>query len=216
MARELYTRPRPRGRLSIGALRGAASPASYVPIKLQGTPMTQTVAPWFGVAALALVVATSPPASGAPAPKRPAALQAVVDCRAIADNAQRLACFDAAVEKMTQAETSGDLVSVDREERRAVRRQSFGFMLPSLTIFDRGEKAEDVDRLTATLASAWKNSDGKWVFRLDDGAVWRQIDDYDLSRDPHPGSTIVIKRALLGSFQLDVDGQPGLRVHRDN
>jgi hypothetical protein len=177
--------------------------------------MTRTLALWCGVG-VALGVVAGPVAADAPAPKRPEALQAVVDCRKIADNTQRLACFDAAVEKMTAAETSGDLVSLDREQRRTVRRQSFGFTLPSLTIFDRGEKAEEVDRLTATLASAAKNADGKWVFRLQDGAVWRQIDDYDLSRDPHPGSVIVIKRASLGSFMLDVDGQPGLRVHRDS
>jgi len=167
------------------------------------------------VAALGAMVAASQAPAATPALKRPAALQAVVDCGKIADDGERLKCFDAAVAKMTEAEKSGDLLAIDREQRRAVTRQSFGFTLPSLTMFDHGDKPEEADRLTATLASAGHTPDGKWVFRLQDGAVWRQIDDNYLSRDPHPGSAIVIERALLGSYILKVDGQPALKVHRD-
>jgi hypothetical protein len=117
---------------------------------------------------------------------------------------------------MSKAEDAGDLVSLDRAQRTAVRRQAFGFTLPSLSVFDRGEHDDAADRMEDTLDTAWHNADGKWMFRLKSGAVWRQIDDYDLSREPHAGSAIVIKKALLGSFMMNVDGQPALRVHRDN
>jgi hypothetical protein len=153
-------------------------------------------------------VAAKPPPSRAPA------VQAVVDCRKIDDGAQRLACYDAAVAAMDQAEQTGDLVTLDREQRRSVRKQAFGFVLPALSMFDTGEKA--VDSITETLASARQDAQGKWTFVMQDGAVWRQIDDEFLSRDPHGGSAIVIQRALMGSFMLSVDGQPGVRVHRDN
>jgi len=151
-----------------------------------------------------------------PAPPRPAAIQAVVDCRKLTDAGARLACYDTAVAAMTQAEDNGDLVSLDRAQRSVVRRQAFGLTLPSLSIFDRGERPEGLDRVEETLADATHDAEGKWVFRMQDGAVWRQIDDYDLSRAPHPGSAIVIKKAMLGSFMMNVDGQPALRVHRDN
>jgi hypothetical protein len=167
-------------------------------------------------AALAAMLAGGQAAADTPALKRPPALQAVVDCGKIADDGERLKCFDAAVAKMTEAEKSGDLVAIDREQRRAVTRQAFGFALPSLTMFDRGDKSDEADRLTETLAASWQTSDGKWVFRLQNGAVWRQIDDNYLSRDPHPGSAIVIRRAMLGSYILNVDGQPALKVHRDS
>ena len=167
-------------------------------------------------AALGAMAAASHVAADTPALKRPPALQAVVDCGKIADDGERLKCFDAAVAKMTAAEKSGDLLAIDREQRRAVTRQAFGFALPSLTMFDRGDKSDEADRLTATLATSWHTPDGKWVFRLQDGAVWRQIDDNYLSRDPHPGSAIVIRRAMLGSYILNVDGQPALKVHRDS
>lgn len=169
------------------------------------------------IAIAAAVVGALVPAAplAAPAPARPPTLQAVVDCRKIEDGGARLACYDAAVASMTRAEESGDLVAIDRSQRQAVRRQTFGFALPTLAIFDRGEKPAELNRVQETLASAWKNADGKWVFKLQSGAVWRQIDDWDLGSDPHPGSKITIKRASLGSYMLDVDSQPGLRVHRD-
>jgi hypothetical protein len=161
------------------------------------------------VAAVCGAVAAKPQA----APTRAAVVQAVVDCRKIDDPAQRLACYDAAVAAMSSAETSGDLVTLDRKQRQSVRKQAFGFVMPALAMFDTGEK--DVDRIDETLASASQGAEGRWIFRMEDGAVWRQIDEEFLSREPHPGSAIVITKAMMGSFMLSVDGQPGVRAHRD-
>ena len=171
------------------------------------------------VVAMSCAAAAALAGSGAGAPRTPAAptraavVQAVVDCRKIEDSAQRLACYDQAVEAMGKAESSGDLVTLDRKQRQAVRRQAFGFTLPTLAIFDSGEK--QVDRIDDVIASAHQVAGGKWVFQMQDGAIWRQIDDEGLSRKPHAGSAATIRRASLGSYMLSVDGQPGLRVHRD-
>jgi hypothetical protein len=164
-----------------------------------------------------LVCATGGSAVAAkPAPTTAPAVQAVVDCRKIDDGVQRLACYDAATDALTKAATSGDLVTLDRQQRRAVRKQAFGFTLPELAMFDVGEKSETMDSIDETLASAHQDAQGRWTFVMQDGAIWRQIDDEFLSRDPHPGSTIIISKALLGSFMLSVDKQPGVRAHRDN
>jgi hypothetical protein len=151
-----------------------------------------------------------------PAPTVAPAVQAVVDCRQIEDSVQRLACYDSATDALTKAESTGDLVTLDRKQRSAVRKQAFGFTLPALSMFDIGEKSDAVDSVDETLASARQDAQGKWTFVMQDGAVWRQIDDEFLSRNPHPGSAIVIHRASLGSFMLSVDNQPGVRAHRDN
>jgi hypothetical protein len=166
-------------------------------------------------AALALGAAGSALAAK-PAPTTAPAVQAVVDCRKIDDSAQRLACYDAATDALTKAQTSGDLVTLDRKQRQEVRKQAFGFALPSLAMFDVGEKSEATDSLEETLASAHQDAQGKWTFVMQDGAVWRQIDDEFLSRNPHQGSAIVIRRATMGSYMLSVDKQPGVRAHRDN
>jgi hypothetical protein len=161
-----------------------------------------------------LALAAGGAAMAAKPPTTAPAVQAVVDCRKIEDGAQRLACYDAATDALTKAASSGDLVTLDRQQRRAVRRQAFGFTLPALSMFDAGEKG--ADSIDETLASARQDAQGKWTFVMQDGAVWRQIDDEFLSRNPHPGSAIVISRAMIGSFMLSVDKQPGVRAHRDN
>jgi hypothetical protein len=166
-------------------------------------------------AALALA-AGGPALAAKPPPTTAPAVQAVVDCRRIEDSIQRLACYDAATDALTKATATGDLVTLDRQQRRTVRRQAFGFTLPALSMFDVGEKGEAMDSLDETLASARQDAQGKWIFVMQDGAVWRQIDDEFISRDPHPGSAIVIHRAMMGSFMLSVDKQPGVRAHRDN
>ena len=149
------------------------------------------------------------------APSRPLAIQHVIDCRKLTENAARLSCFDAAVAAMDQAEASGDLVSLDRAQRRAARRQAFGLPLPTLSFLDRGERPEEADRVVANIASASEDPYGKWTLKLDDGAVWRQIDDTTLDNPPHPGSTVEIRRGALGSFRLKVDGQFPFKAHRD-
>jgi hypothetical protein len=149
-------------------------------------------------------------------PKTAPATEAVIGCRTLADDAQRLACYDKAVAAMAHAQSSGDLVTLDREQRRTVRRQAFGLSLPALTIFEKGDKPEEVDRLTATVGSAAQTAYGKWVIVLDDGAVWRQTDDTDLLRAPRKGSAVEIRKGVLGSFFVKVDGQAAFRAHRDN
>jgi hypothetical protein len=172
----------------------------------------------FGVAALlAMVSADSVHAAAPPKPPGRAELvKALSDCRAITDPTDRLACYDKAAAALDEAQTKGDVVVVDRSEAREVKRQAFGFKLDALSIFNKsGVKEESDDAITATAKSAYRNATGKWVVTLDSGAVWRQIDDETLGRDPHPGSQIRVRRATFGSFMMNVDGQPGLRVHRD-
>jgi len=162
-----------------------------------------------------LAILASGVVSAAEAPTRAPAMQSVLDCRAIADGVQRLACFDKAVGEMAKAEQTGDLVTIDREQRRAVRRQAFGLTLPSLAMFDRGEKPDEANHIAVTLTQAVRTGAGKWVFTLDDGAVWRQIDDGELEPPPRPGQKAVIRRAMLGSYMMHIEGS-AIRVHRDN
>jgi hypothetical protein len=142
-------------------------------------------------------------------------LKALSACRAISDSAARLDCYDRASAALDQAEASGDVVIVDRAQARAARRQAFGFNLSALSVFDRALAKDEVNSLTTSASSAYQNSEGKWIIVLEDGARWRQIDDEVLNRAPHAGSAIRIRPASLGSFVMNIDGQPYIRVHRD-
>lgn len=166
---------------------------------------------------LALLVLLGWPVASLAAPAPPpsaAAVKAVMDCRSITDSAERLACFDKSVAAMAQAESTGDLMTIDREQRRAVRKQAFGLALPTLEIFNRGEKPEEANRITAKVARARQDQSGKWLVTLDDGAVWLQTDDFSLNHDPKAGSTVVISKGLMGSFFMKVDGQEAFKARR--
>ena len=142
-------------------------------------------------------------------------LKTLSACRAISDAAARLDCYDKASAALDQAEASGDVVIVDRAQARAARRQAFGFNLSALSVFDRALAKDEVNSLTTTASSAYQNAEGKWIIVLEDGARWRQIDDEVLNRAPHAGSAIRIQPASMGSFVMNIDGQPYIRVHRD-
>lgn len=161
-----------------------------------------------------LAAALTLTAGGVQAADRAPVLQAVVDCRAIADSNARLACYDAAAARLEEAETKGDVVVLDREQRQQARREAFGFTLPSFDILNRGEPAEKLDRVTFKVVRATQANDGSWTLELDSGAVWRQTDQEGLSRRPKPGTTVEIRNAAMGGYFMNVDGQRAIRVKR--
>lgn len=175
--------------------------------------MTRRIA---GAALLALSVSGSGAFAQNVPVEPPAQLTALVQCRTIPDDARRLACFDAAAAGLAAAERAGELVVVDRAQADAARRQAFGFNLPSLDVFTRrlGAK-EEADRLVLTLSGAGLDSSGKWVLRTSEGQTWRQTDDRRVFRSPRAGSRFEVRRAALGSYLANIDGQTAIRVRRE-
>ena len=157
-----------------------------------------------------LIAAPAPAAS----PDRAKELQQLIDCRKLADNTARLACYDQAAATLDQAEAKGDIVVVNREQARKVRRQAFGFTMPSITLFERGEKPEEVAQADDKITSVRKLLSGKWEFHLASGAVWVQIDLTELPLDPKPGQPVKIHKAAMGSYAMTVGNQRSIKVHR--
>lgn len=146
---------------------------------------------------------------------RTGVLKSLMDCRAIADDAARLACFDSAAGVFDQAEATGEIVVVDREQATAVRRQAFGFSLPSLALFERGGATSgELEQISAKVVRASEDGLGRWTVELDDGAVWQQTDTERLGRRPRAGSTAEIRTAAMGSFFMNLDGQRAVRARR--
>ena len=149
--------------------------------------------------------------------KRAPILEAVVQCRAIADGAARLACYDSSVARLDTAEAKSDVVVVDREQIRDTRKKLFGLALPSLPVFSRDSKADEIEKVEYRLESVRRNTYGAFIFTLsDDGGTWRQTDTVDLAKTPKPGAVVRINKGAMGSYFLTVDGKGGMRVHRDN
>lgn len=168
------------------------------------------------LASLGLTALAFAGAANAAEPKteaRTAVFQNLMDCKGKTEAAERLACYDAAVASLDVAEKKGDIVVVDRDQARAARKQAFGFSMPSLAMFERGEKPEDLDRVTSNVTKAYQGGDRKWVVELEGGAVWAQNDSEILARAPKAGSKAEIRKASMGYF-MNLDGQRAVRARR--
>jgi hypothetical protein len=171
---------------------------------------------------LALLLAGLPAAAAAQAdqaaPQRPELFEALVRCRAIADDAARLQCFDSAAANLQAATERRDVVVVDRQQVRESRRRLFGLPLPSLPIFGGGDDDDSADRIESiesTVVSAHQVGYGRWVVRLEDGSTWVQTDDNVVAGRPRTGQPVRVQRGALGSFMMRINNQPGIRVRRE-
>ena len=182
-----------------------------------GSPSARRAAAALALGVLAGGIAA--PAFAAPAPnvtaQRAQQLQALTECRKVTEPTARLACYDKAAAALDEAEAKGDVVVVNREQARQVRRQAFGFTMPSITLFERGEKAEEVAATESTIAEAKRLNTGRWQIRLaDNGGLWVQIDATEIPLDPKVGDRVKIRKASLGSYQMTIANQREVKVHR--
>ncbi|MGE5720872.1 MAG: hypothetical protein ACM3YM_00295 [Sphingomonadales bacterium] len=170
------------------------------------------------VAALAIAVGAAAPAA-APSdtqPEMPPLVSQLIHCRSIAERDARLACFDDTAEKLDAATQKREIVVIDRDQIKKTKRTLFGLPIPNIDLFGSGKARpeDEVDQIEGVIASATMNGDGGWNVRLEDGALWQQIDSKPVALSPRPGFKVVIKRALMGSFMMQIQGQPGIRVKR--
>lgn len=176
------------------------------------------------LASLAFVALAGPVAAQERTPASPNVLNQVYACRDIADEAQRLACYDGAVGRLQEAQNSGGLVAVDRQQAQEMDRESFGFHLPSLSsIFGGGGSSdsaastprfERVDNIPMEIASVVHRRNSPSTFTMTNGQVWVQIDD-EVARNVRQGGRVTMRRASLSSYLMSVEsGGPAIRVRR--
>ncbi len=141
----------------------------------------------------------------------PPVFQAVLDCKAVTDPTKRLACFDSTVGAMATASREKELVIADRATMKEARRGLFGLGLPSLKLFS-GDGSEEVTEIESNIAGFRSAPDGQLVITLTDGARWKQTD----GRQQYPkiGDKIRIRKAALGSFFANINGDLGIKVMR--
>lgn len=146
----------------------------------------------------------------------PQALQQVYACASITGEAERLACYDAAVGSLQQAETQGRIVAVDREQVQELERDSFGFSLPSMSrIFSResAPTEERIERIELTVERITRYADGRHAFIMSNGQTWTQIEPQSVS-NVDVGDNIAVRRASLGSYMLSPVRGRAHRVRR--
>jgi hypothetical protein len=144
----------------------------------------------------------------------PPQVNALLACRSIADSTERLACYDKNAAAVGDAVAKRDLVVFDRESVRKTKRGLFGFSIPNLGIFGDDDKQEEIKQVEGTILTTAFNSDGGYIFRLEDGTNWSQIDGKPFAIPPQRGDKVVVKKGALGSFFLSIPGSPGVKVRR--
>jgi hypothetical protein len=145
----------------------------------------------------------------------------VTRCQQVTDPTQRLACFDSSVAKLKTATEQREVVVVDKDQVRRTRRSLFGFSFPDLPkIFGGGggdsddeQDEPEFQQLESTIVKVGTPGNGKWIMVLPDGAAW-QYAEVNRTVEPEAGDKILIKKAALGSFMANIDGQRAIRVQR--
>jgi hypothetical protein len=160
---------------------------------------------------LALAAATSAAARSPIPGGTPAIVQGLLACRAIADPAQRLACYDRQSSAVATAIDKKDLVVIDKERATEARRSVFGFSVPSFAGLLGGG---DLNQIEETVSAVGQNAEGGLIVKLADGSMWSQTDDTPVALEPRRGDKVVVKRGALGSYFVKVGGQPGFKAKR--
>lgn len=162
------------------------------------------------VAITALALTPWPEIAAAQVPGRLAPLAA---CRAITQDAARLACFDRESAALAQAAQGGEIAVVDRDELRRTRRGLFGFSVPSLPFFAGDRSASDQpEQIESRLTSVVPIGRNRYRMRIAEGnAVWENIEGPSRLETPAVGQPIVIKKGAMGSYFLRINGQIGVK-----
>ncbi|MFN7177322.1 MAG: hypothetical protein ACK4MX_10600 [Thermaurantiacus sp.] len=152
----------------------------------------------------------------AAAPASAQSVQPFVDCSAKVDDADRLACYDAAAAALS---ADARRIAAQREQERKVaaearaiaeakaaadaaaaaeQAQADRFGSEGLRIGRGGD--ERVDRLTATIGELLTDRGGRAVMVLDNGQMWRQTEG--LSLPPvRANEAVEIRRGAMGSYR---------------
>jgi hypothetical protein len=166
------------------------------------------------IAVLALVLSQFPARAkdkALPEQPLPPVFEAVVHCRALTADSERLACYDRSVAALADAREKQDIVVADRATIRETKRGLFGFSLPRLKLFG-GTEGEDVKEIDGTIAAVRSTPDGLAIFTLADGARWKQTDGGNSFAKA--GDTIRIRRGALGSYLASISKSTTFRIVR--
>jgi hypothetical protein len=165
--------------------------------------MKRFLLPSFAAVLAVPAIGATPPA---PSAKTVVTLQS---CRTLADAAARLVCYDRAVDALSAATASGDVVIVERTEVRKARKGLFGFTLPRIDFLSgkpgNAEDAADEKELNTVITTSREIGYGKWRFTVEGGAIWETVEASMRLRDPVPGRKVLIERGSLGAYFVTVE-----------
>lgn len=174
---------------------------------------TQVITGIMVVASLLAAPATAQERKKSPPPPSPELFEALEACRGIADNVQRLACFDSTSAKLSAAVDSKQIVVIEEKEVKKTKRSLFGFRLPDLSIFGGNDNDSEEDKtLLTTVKTLSKAQGGRWNIGIPEGAVWQTTEAMTFS--PKVGDPVEIKAGVMGGYFLRIEKKRAVRAKR--
>lgn len=150
---------------------------------------------------------------------QPVSTQAIYACAELANDTERLACYDETVGRFQAAEVAGDVTTISKSEVEEIKKDSFGFALPSIPRIvmpkfgDNDENVIDTIRLAVSNVERLRYDNLRVT--LENGQIWEQTDGKRVQFSKRVGvETAEISRAALGSFKMKLDDGVSFRVKR--
>lgn len=149
----------------------------------------------------------------------PSPLADVYACKGITEETARLACYDEAVGRLQERESSQEFVAIDSKAAKKLNREAFGFSLPSLPklkLFSSEDGAKEDDSIELAVKTVSKRHSGITLV-MENGQVWKSTGGR-LNYIPKGDLTARISRGAIGSYKLSLsngkDRVRGLKVKR--
>ena len=169
-----------------------------------------------------VAAAAAAPAAGQSPPSADQQLGDVQACRAIADVAQRVACYDRASAPVAAGAQPAQAIrspapppppppTPEAEFGRSPERAR-----PAPPPPQEVRAAQELDRISARITSLRADALGRLSFVLDNGQVWRMTESEGVFDFPDRGDTVTIRRGEIGGYRLDWGTNIGVRVARAN
>lgn len=155
-------------------------------------------------------------------------LDALVECRRIADVSARVACYDSNVGKVPPraeppvAQRGGMAAATGRNEAAPAPPSPpsapgrTGAAAPAVAAAARSiEPPPQATRFDARVAAVDERGPGVYLVTLQDGTAWEFAETVPPSyRSPERGATVEIDRGALGGVRLRFDRQQAVRVRQ--
>ena len=138
-------------------------------------------------------------------------------CKAEADDARRLACYDREMDRHAREPESAGAAPAEAEVAPPVLTAEERFGREGAMTREEVDRKEvesrELGKLEAKVTEIWTRSDGLMVFTLDNGQVWKQ-NSLDSQFRLKTGDPVRIQPAAMNSFLLSGPSKRSTRVSR--
>ena len=145
-------------------------------------------------------------------------LTGLYDCAEMSDESKRLACYDEMVASLKIAEERKEIVAIDAQAAKKIKREAFGFNIPSLPKLGLPKIGGDekIDSVVLKVKSI-KKQGRRYVIWFENGQIWEEVGGH-INYIPRGELTATIKPKSMNSYMLSLHkGKTtvrGLRIRR--